>query len=308
MKKGLFIAALLVAATTQSFADSFNNIWVKAVVVPEGAGTVYVDWAIPDDESKMTFGATSEFKRSNNLAPSTGFIWAEANAGWQLAGFAHDNNKNGQFDNDVTLDKQIWRRSTGLFTAIYDPTEYTGQTTEAMQAAENALAQMASPTDLVFAVFTKGTIATQLEDQEHMGKVWISKLNNAAGDQLTLEAYGDSWYNSATGKNLYFKFGKWTKKGDSSFSSTDRILNVTAEEGAAYYANFVKIAKEEFDANERGRDPHKEDYQSSGEISGIQNVKTGNTASTAVYDLLGRRVAQPAKGLYIQNGKKFVKK
>ena len=308
MKKVFFIAALFVAATTQSFAQ-VNNIWVKAVVVPEGAGTVFVDWVIPDDESKMTFGATSEFKRSTNLAASTGFIWAEANTGWLLAGFAHDNNKNGQFDNDITLDKQIWRRSNGLFTAIYDPTEYIGQSsTEAYQKAEEALAQMTSPTDLVFAVFTKGTIATQMEDQEHMGKVWISKLDNAAGDQLTLEAYGDSWYNPVTSQNQYFKFDRWTKKGDNSFSSTDRILNVTAEEGAVYYANFAKINKSEFDENERGLDPHKEDYQSSGEISGIQNVKTGNSASTAVYDLLGRRVAQPAKGLYIQNGKKFVKK
>ena len=41
--------------------------------------------------------------------------------------------------------------------------------------------------------------------------------------------------------------------------------------------------------------------------TGISNVKTDKSA-TIVYDLQGRRVAQPAKGLYIVNGKKVVLK
>ena len=300
---------MMMAGTMQSFAQ-FNNIWVKAVAVPTDGGTVFVDWAIPNDESGILYATTSEYKTSKNLAASDGFIWGKAAAGWQLAGFAHDNNKNGQFDNDVTVDKQIWRRSNGLFTAIYDPTEYVGQSsTEAMGKAQEALEQMTTPTDLVFAIFTKGTVAIHQEDQEYRGKVWISKLDNAAGDQLTLEAYGDSWYNPTTSQNQYFKFDKWTKKGDSSFSSTDRVLNVTAENGATYYANFVKTDKDDFDANERNLDPHKEDYQTQGDIPslGIQSVKT-NATSTPVFDLQGRRVAKATKGVFIQNGKKVVVK
>jgi len=309
MKKGLFIAAMMMAGTMQSFAQ-FNNIWVKAVTVPTDGGTVFVDWAVPQEDEDYKYAATSEYKTSKNLAASEGYIWANAASGWQLAGFAHDNNKNGQFDNDVTVDKQIWRRSNGLFTAIYDPTEYVGQSsTEAYGKAQEALEQMTTPTDLVFAIFTKGTIAIHQIDQEHLGKVWISKLDNAAGDQLKLEAYGDSWYNPIKSKNQYYKFEKWTKKGDSSFSSTDRVLNVTAEEGATYYANFVETTKTDFDDNERNLDPHKEDYQTSGDIPilGIQSVKT-NATSTPVFDLQGRRVAKATKGIFIQNGKKVVVK
>ena len=40
-------------------------------------------------------------------------------------------------------------------------------------------------------------------------------------------------------------------------------------------------------------------------ISGIQNL-TGGQAPCAVYDLQGRRVKSPDKGLYIKNGKKFI--
>ena len=41
---------------------------------------------------------------------------------------------------------------------------------------------------------------------------------------------------------------------------------------------------------------------------GIQNITTG-TANNAIFDLSGRRVAQPQSGnLYIQNGRKFIQK
>ena len=40
--------------------------------------------------------------------------------------------------------------------------------------------------------------------------------------------------------------------------------------------------------------------------AGIQTVSSGSSANNAVYDLQGRRVAQPGKGLFIRDGKKFV--
>ena len=40
--------------------------------------------------------------------------------------------------------------------------------------------------------------------------------------------------------------------------------------------------------------------------SGIASVAMPTPASTAVYDLQGRRVEQPSRGLYIINGKKIV--
>ena len=43
------------------------------------------------------------------------------------------------------------------------------------------------------------------------------------------------------------------------------------------------------------------------EYLGIQELKTASTKDNVIYDISGRRVAQPIKGIYIQNGKKFVK-
>lgn len=42
------------------------------------------------------------------------------------------------------------------------------------------------------------------------------------------------------------------------------------------------------------------------ETTGISVVEAGQNAQNSVFDLQGRRVAQPAKGLYIKNGKKVV--
>ena len=45
------------------------------------------------------------------------------------------------------------------------------------------------------------------------------------------------------------------------------------------------------------------------EATGIEAIDNGQlTINNVVYDLQGRRVAQPAKGLYIVNGKKYIKK
>jgi hypothetical protein len=42
--------------------------------------------------------------------------------------------------------------------------------------------------------------------------------------------------------------------------------------------------------------------------SGITDVKTKAKADGIVYDLMGRRVVKPTKGLYIMNGKKFIQR
>lgn len=45
-----------------------------------------------------------------------------------------------------------------------------------------------------------------------------------------------------------------------------------------------------------------------GFISNIKAIDTEVATDGAIYDLTGRRVAQPTKGLYIQNGKKYIAK
>ena len=42
-------------------------------------------------------------------------------------------------------------------------------------------------------------------------------------------------------------------------------------------------------------------------VDGISTVETTAPNSDALFDLQGRRVAQPTKGLYIVNGKKVIK-
>lgn len=43
-----------------------------------------------------------------------------------------------------------------------------------------------------------------------------------------------------------------------------------------------------------------------GETTAISTIENGTTTIDNCYDLSGRRVAQPTKGLFIRNGKKFV--
>jgi len=43
-----------------------------------------------------------------------------------------------------------------------------------------------------------------------------------------------------------------------------------------------------------------------GDVTGIESVKVQNTANQEFFNLAGQRVAQPTRGLYIVNGKKFV--
>ena len=42
--------------------------------------------------------------------------------------------------------------------------------------------------------------------------------------------------------------------------------------------------------------------------SGITDVKVTKNGNGAIYDLSGRKVTAPAKGLYIKDGKKFIMK
>jgi hypothetical protein len=41
--------------------------------------------------------------------------------------------------------------------------------------------------------------------------------------------------------------------------------------------------------------------------TGIANVRTADKTDGKIYDLSGREVRQPARGIYIQNGRKFIK-
>lgn len=307
--KRMFAAALLVVAgASQAFANEYEIAWIKAEAYPTGAGLVYTDYANRDNngniitEESMPFAATSEFKRSTNGAITDGYVWSKVtDSDYQLAGYARDTNKNGIFDNDTNTDKQVKVNYDGLFTCIQYPEKINGSSSsESAEMAEEALAAKTEPSDHVFAVFTKGTVAVMKPGQEAFGRVWASKLSNEPGEQVQFMAYSDSH------ESKYYKFDHWENAAGENIG-TDRLLTVTAENKGIYYACVIETTKEDYLANEK--DPHISDSES-GEFpweSAIPTVAADKAGkNSAWYDLQGRRVAQPSKGLFIQNGKKMV--
>jgi len=293
--KRLFAAALfLLAGVSSTFANEDEIIWAKAEVYPTGAGTVYLDWS---NEENKTFAATSEFKRYTNGAISSGFIWAQPTDGWLLSGFARDNG-NGTYDNGIDL--QVKVRNDGQFTAIPYPEVYKGSSTsEADELAQEALDQKTEPSDHLFAVFTKGVVSRVAEDQIGCGNAYADKLYSEPGDQVTLVAYGDSFSPEEGGGVKRFKFDHWTD-ADGNTVSADREYTVTVTGTAIYYAHFVECTEEEYKATEN--DPHKSESY----YSDISTVKDDHLDNGTFYDLHGRRVAQPSKGIFIRNGKKVI--
>ena len=297
--KRFFVAAALFGVSSLSFADSFNNVWVKADVTPANSGKVFIDWNIDE----VSFAETSEFKRSINMGASNAFILAEPASGWLFAGVARDMDRDGQFD--AEKDRQIHVFYNYFFTAFYDHTNYDGQSsTLAMQNAQEALAQMTSPTDQVFAVFTQGVAAYRAEGQEAAGYVYCSKLNNEPGDQVTFYAYGDC--DSRNSPNVYYKFDYWSDANGNEVSR-NREYTVTAGNLQVLYAHFAVTTKADYQENEKVPEQFKFDYNNPPfNPLGIEEVNVGNRADKAVYNLQGRRVVNLKKGVFVQNGKKYV--
>lgn len=298
--KRFFVAAALFGVSSLSFADSFNNVWVKADVTPANSGKVFIDWNIDE----VSFAETSEFKRSINMGASNAFILAEPASGWLFAGVARDMDRDGQFD--AEKDRQIHVFYNYFFTAFYDHTDYTdpSSSTNAQRLAEEALVQMTSPTDQVFAIFTQGVAAYRAEDQEAAGYVYCSKLNNVPGDEVTFYAYGDC--DSRGVSNIYYKFDYWSDANGNEVSR-NREYTVTAGSMQVLYAHFAVTTKDDYKENEKVPERYKFDYNNPPfNPLGIEEVNVGNRADKAVYNLQGRRVVNLQKGMFIQNGKKFV--
>lgn len=301
--KKMFAAALLMVAGTQVSMAQFNNVWLKADVYPADGGLVYVDYSSDTIKNVPVYNTTSEFKRSEQMVPGAAFLYVRPANGYLFAGVARDANKNGQFD---TEDKQIHIWWNGYFDAIYDKTNYQGasSSTEGYAMAQEALGQMTTPTDQVYAVFTKGAAACRAIGQEAFGKVYSSKLDNAIGDEVTFTAYGDSYSDNGV---QYYKFSHWTNAAGETVSSS-REFKVTVTGTELYYANFVETTKDEFKLTED--DPNKIDWNNQEPDDpwgwlGVKSMKAEGQ-SNAVYNLQGRKVSKLVKGLYISNGKKVL--
>ncbi|MBR1801464.1 MAG: hypothetical protein IJ767_08270 [Bacteroidaceae bacterium] len=295
IRKALLCASLSVAVIIPAQAqNSSEAIWARAEATPVEGGLVYLFWYLDGDEIPEDY--VSEFKRAVNIGSSTAFILAEPSVGWQLAGFARDNG-NRMYDNGV--DAQIYVRPDNFFTAVRYPEEYYGDGSSSSSAqieAEIALEDKEQPSDLIYAVFTQGDIARQAEDEEWMGKVWCSKLNNEAGDEVLFSANGET-ISPDTGGVRYYKFDHWeTPDGQDIY---DRTIRVTVLGGETYYAHFAQTTKDDYMENER-KNP---------DLTAVRAVQGDGTRKSAqTYDLQGRRVEAQQKGVYIRNGKKVVMK
>ena len=296
IRRSLLALTVGLMSTATAFAqNSANAAWVRADAYPSDGGLVYVNWYLDGDE--ILENEWSEFKRAVNIGASTAFITVLPNDGWQLAGYARDTNKNQQYDNGD--DAQVFVRPDGFFTAKIDPTEYMGDGSSSSSAeleAKAALEEMENPTDQIYAVFTQGDVARQAEGEEWLGKVWSSKLYNEVGDQVTFSANGDYVSGDSHGVT-FFKFDHWTDPMGEIL--TDRTITVTVTGGGVYTAHFVQTTRDDFNENER-----KDRI-----LTGIADVRQQNIATGTTYDLSGRRVDVPtAKGVYLRQGKKIVKK
>lgn len=304
IKRIFAFTAMLCAVSMQSFADSSNCIWLKALTYPANAGGVYVDFDISNAEPVYT--STSEFKRVKNMGVSDAFILAEpASNEWLFAGVARDMNLDGVYNADTDRQIHVWYNY--YFTAFYDHTDYFGQsTTESDAKAMEALNLMTKPTDQVIAVFTKGAVAYRAEDEEAFGYVFSSKLYNEPGDQVTFYAYGD--VDSRKSPNSFYKFDCW-RDANGQEVSRDREFTITVKGMEVYYAHFVKTTKADYEENEKAIFPQqfKWDYNNTDwNPLGIESINVASPANQAVYDLQGRKVSTLKKGVFVQNGKKFV--
>lgn len=303
-KRFIAAAALFCTVSLNSIADSFNNVWVRADVYPANSGLVFVDYNIDE----VNFAASSEFKRSVNIGASSAFIIAEPLDGWLFAGVARDMNRNGQYD--VTEDKQVHVWYNFFFTAFYDHTDYTdaSSSSTAMAKADSALAKMTKPTDQLLAVFTKGAVAHRAEGEEAYGYVYSSKLYNEPGDVVTFSAYGD--YDTRGAYNVYYKFDCW-KDAAGNEVSREREFTITVKGMETYYAHFVKTTKAEYEETEKVPEKYKFDYNNTdwnGEFGAVEGIQMDSRSENKIFDLQGREVVAPRKGLYIRGGKKVMMK
>ena len=99
--------------------------------------------------------------------------------------------------------------------------------------------------------------------------------------------------------NMYFSIAKDGDKTILSIASNDPVADDYSADGQfcfevnnnqyVFYAKFLSLAK----------------YN---EMNGIAGITTNDTANGIIYDLQGRVVKNPNKGVYITNGKKFIVK
>ena len=129
-----------------------------------------------------------------------------------------------------------------------------------------------------------------------------------------------NWAFSGCSNLDYFNFGSGMQSiGDEAFSDCTNLTKLIsyaevpptcgsmALDDINKWECVLKIPQNSLSAYQAA-DQWKEFFFIEDVLTGIEDVKTENgNVKTAVYDLSGRRVQNATKGIYIQNGKKFIK-
>ena len=132
---------------------------------------------------------------------------------------------------------------------------------------------------------------------------------NGAGEAITVSSTAMS---TVTGNDLVAGTGATVATIDGSY--TNMILNNVEDKIGFYFANGKTVATNRAYLHiATSMAPDKVTnarmmFVFDGEATGIQSIENGELSNDNYYDLQGRRVAQPTKGLYIKNGKKVIMK
>ena len=111
------------------------------------------------------------------------------------------------------------------------------------------------------------------------------EMNDFSGDNVTVIVDGKDYANWEAG----FTVLKGTKI---SVTGAQVIVNDVTVDGVGTYT---------FTADEAEIKVVLSDL-----ATGVENVKAESTVEDVVYDLMGRKVENPAQGIYVKNGKKFI--
>ena len=168
-------------------------------------------------------------------------------------------------------------------------------------------------------VFGAGVEVAKLTDESTESTLKFATLSNetmAANTPYAIKVASD--FSTATIPNVTLsnvtpsvKAGDWTFTGvytpgnipaDAYFFSDNKLWR------AADDTNTIKAFRGYF-TNNSGAGAREVDFSVDDELTGIKTVGSGvQNVENEYFDLQGRKVAQPTKGLYIVNGKKIIVK
>ena len=236
--KRLVLSTALVltsALTAMAGGDNWYAYHIQADAYPTGAGLVYVDSTMVEDESAIVYAET--VAREFTMMGDAPFIYGygQAAEGWQLLGFVKGViDENGQ----VTYPEDDLYEASDFFPAMISLSPELGDgvgskhydEASGMEVSDDSLT-VAALMPLDPSVYFRGLfthVAVSVADaQSSMGDVTIDKLCNDIGEQVTL---------TATPANEFCSFVSWTLDGE--VVSTEPMLTVEVMGIANYVANF----------------------------------------------------------------------